>query len=249
MARAFGRCCRALLALLGGIGITALLLLAVPLPGMRQPVAVPEPMGARALYWDASMERSVQAASPSAPPETPQQPEPTTPAIKPAKPEPVPQPEPAPAMPDTSPSALRLSERPEPKRSDSIEADPAPANEESATQSSLSAHGDASARTAPGDAAFELGEVDSAPGVRHGPAPEYPHEARRKGVTGTVLLRFLVERDGSVSSIQVLQADPPGVFEENAVRAVERWRFRPGLRHGEPVRTWVRLPLRFRLER
>ncbi|WP_022663183.1 energy transducer TonB [Paucidesulfovibrio longus] len=245
MARAFGRCCRALLALLGGIGITALLLLAVPLPGMRQPVAVPEPIGARTLYWDASMERSVQAAFPSAPPETPQQPEPITPA----KPEPVPQPEPAPAMPDPSLSALRLSERPEPKRSDSVEAEPAPAHEESADEASRSAHGDASANTASGETAFELGEVDSAPGVRHGPAPEYPREARRKGVTGTVLLRFLVERDGSVSRIQVLQADPPGVFEENAIRAVALWRFRPGLRHGEPVRTWVRLPLRFRLER
>ncbi|MEF2146440.1 MAG: energy transducer TonB [Desulfovibrionaceae bacterium] len=111
---------------------------------------------------------------------------------------------------------------------------------------------DAAANAAPaqsfGPASFELGQVDQAPRPLHQTPPEYPSAARQRRQTGSVELRFLVERDGNVSQVEVVKADPPGVFEDSAVRTVRKWRFSPGMRQGEAVRTWVRVPISFNLE-
>jgi len=45
----------------------------------------------------------------------------------------------------------------------------------------------------------------------------------------------------------VVSAEPEGVFEDSAVSAVKKWRFEPGRVDGEPVPTWVRLPVSFTL--
>ncbi|MGE4551578.1 MAG: energy transducer TonB, partial [Desulfovibrionaceae bacterium] len=77
--------------------------------------------------------------------------------------------------------------------------------------------------------------------------PDYPASARRRGLTGVVELRFLVEPDGAVSEVEVVSARPEGIFEQAAIQAVRRWRFRPGLVQGRPVRTWMRIPITFQL--
>ncbi|MEZ0471282.1 energy transducer TonB [Luteimonas salinilitoris] len=59
------------------------------------------------------------------------------------------------------------------------------------------------------------------------PAPRYPPEALRSGQGGEVLVEFTVGADGSVSSARVVRADPPRVFDREAVAAVRRWRFEP----------------------
>ncbi|NZA24990.1 energy transducer TonB [Luteimonas sp. SJ-92] len=59
------------------------------------------------------------------------------------------------------------------------------------------------------------------------PAPRYPVEALRSGQSGEVLVEFTVAPDGSVSSARVVRADPPRVFDREAVSAVRRWRFEP----------------------
>lgn len=59
------------------------------------------------------------------------------------------------------------------------------------------------------------------------PAPRYPPEALRAGQAGEVLVEFTVNPDGSVSNARVVRADPPRVFDREAVAAVRRWRFEP----------------------
>ena len=59
------------------------------------------------------------------------------------------------------------------------------------------------------------------------PAPRYPPEALRAGQAGEVLVEFTVNPDGSVSNARVVRADPPRVFDREAVSAVRRWRFEP----------------------
>src|SRR5690606_38929370 len=59
------------------------------------------------------------------------------------------------------------------------------------------------------------------------PAPRYPLEALRAGQAGEVLVEFTVNPDGSVSNARVVRADPPRVFDREAVAAVRRWRFEP----------------------
>ena len=59
------------------------------------------------------------------------------------------------------------------------------------------------------------------------PAPSYPREAYRDGTSGEVQVEFTVGTDGSVTSARVVRADPPRVFDREALSAVKRWKFQP----------------------
>ena len=97
-------------------------------------------------------------------------------------------------------------------------------------------------------AAFEIGQVDDEPRIIRQAPPIYPFSARRRGISGQVVVRFLVDVEGRVGRLAFVKAEPPGVFEESVRQAISRWRFSPGLYQGRPVPTWVVLPIKFRLE-
>jgi TonB family protein len=78
--------------------------------------------------------------------------------------------------------------------------------------------------------------------------PEYPMEARQRGLSGAVELTFTVGADGRVSDVNVESATPPRVFDEAAVDAVRKWRYRPYERNGQAVDQRVKLILRFAME-
>jgi len=78
--------------------------------------------------------------------------------------------------------------------------------------------------------------------------PQYPPVATQLGRSGTVDLEFTVRADGSVSDVNVTQADPRGMFEASAVQAVSKWRYRPLERDGHPIDQRVRVRLRFALK-
>jgi periplasmic protein TonB len=59
------------------------------------------------------------------------------------------------------------------------------------------------------------------------PPPRYPPEALRSGTSGEVQVEFTVGVDGTVTSARVVRANPPRVFDREAVAAVRRWRFEP----------------------
>ena len=89
--------------------------------------------------------------------------------------------------------------------------------------------------------------VDQAPKPLSRSAPDYPARARAKGLTGQVTVRLLVGESGAVLKALVVDSSPAGTFEQAALEAVRRWRFRPGTYRGEAVRVWVRQTLRFDL--
>ena len=95
---------------------------------------------------------------------------------------------------------------------------------------------------------YALGEVDQPPGVLGRPRPPYPFMARRRGIEGTVRVRFTVDREGRVRDLVILDSDPPGVFEDAVRDSVPNWRFRPGRKDGNAVDTRVELPIRFELD-
>jgi len=72
------------------------------------------------------------------------------------------------------------------------------------------------------------------PVLLRGDVLEYPEAAREAGLTGSVVVRYSVTAEGKVVDAQVVSAQPAGVFDEAALLAVRSWRFRPGLRKGEP---------------
>lgn len=59
------------------------------------------------------------------------------------------------------------------------------------------------------------------------PAPRYPPDALRAGTSGEVQVEFTVGTDGSVTAARVVRANPPRVFDREAVNAVRKWRFQP----------------------
>ncbi len=78
--------------------------------------------------------------------------------------------------------------------------------------------------------------------------PFYPLQAKRASVEGWVDIEFMVNEQGRVTDIRIIDAQPPGVFEQSVRKAVSGWRFQPGTVMGEPVKTRVATTIRFELE-
>ena len=76
---------------------------------------------------------------------------------------------------------------------------------------------------------------------------KYPEIARRAGVEGKVLLSFIVEKDGSISSIDVTKGIGGGCDEEavRVLRLLDKWS--PGRQNGNVVRVRISMPVVFRL--
>jgi protein TonB len=67
------------------------------------------------------------------------------------------------------------------------------------------------------------------------------------GIEGIVVVGFVVDTDGSISNIEILRGIGGGCDEEviRIVKGAPRWT--PGLQNGKAVRTFMRLPLSFKL--
>ena len=76
----------------------------------------------------------------------------------------------------------------------------------------------------------------------------YPKEAQEKGQQGVVMLEFVVEKDGTISTITVLRGVCEALDEEaiRVVRAMPKWK--PGENNGQPCRSYFQLPITFSLE-
>jgi len=67
-------------------------------------------------------------------------------------------------------------------------------------------------------------------------APAYPQRAVTRGIEGYVLLEFTVDETGRVEAPRVIESAPPGVFDREALRAVLKFKYKPRVLNGEPVR-------------
>ncbi len=66
------------------------------------------------------------------------------------------------------------------------------------------------------------------PALLEAPQPRYPLTALRRKLEGEVVLELRIEADGRVAQARVMSATPPGLFDEAAVAAAQRWRFAAG---------------------
>jgi len=96
--------------------------------------------------------------------------------------------------------------------------------------------------------AFNLTEVDQPPRAVRTFPPQYPYIAKRDNIEGRVMLKFVVDTDGLPRESRVEESVPEGVFDEAALKALERYRFRPAIKNGKAVLCIVRLPITFQLE-
>jgi protein TonB len=75
----------------------------------------------------------------------------------------------------------------------------------------------------------------------------YPEMARRAGIEGRVTIQFIVNEKGQVENPRVIRGIGGGCDEE-ALKAVSKARFTPGLQRGRPVKVQYSLPIVFRLQ-
>lgn len=90
--------------------------------------------------------------------------------------------------------------------------------------------------------------VDTPPQPRSRSRFIYPKSAKKRGIAGFVVLSILIDQDGSVDKVQVLESSPPGVFDNAAMEGIKQWRFSPAQYQGSPVKVWAKQRIRFGLE-
>lgn len=76
--------------------------------------------------------------------------------------------------------------------------------------------------------------------------PRYPYKAVRKNIEGRVVLKAVISRDGRVRDIVPLNS-PSDQLTEAAIAAVEKWRYRPALKDGQPVDAYFTVVVEFYL--
>jgi TonB family protein len=73
----------------------------------------------------------------------------------------------------------------------------------------------------------------------------YPERTSAEDRAGRALVMVLIDARGHVAEVTVMEADPPGYFEDAARKTLERAAFSPGRRNGIPVRSRVLIQLNF----
>jgi protein TonB len=94
--------------------------------------------------------------------------------------------------------------------------------------------------------AFDVADLEKRPELIASVPPSYPPEMRKAKVEGAVTIVFVLDESGRVEDPRI-ETSSRNEFEKPALEAVRRWKFRPGMKDGNAVRTYMRLPIRFSL--
>ena len=77
---------------------------------------------------------------------------------------------------------------------------------------------------------------------------KYPEEARKNGISGTVYVSFVVEKDGEITNVKILRGVDE-LLDNEALRVVKMMpAYEPGMQRGKPVRVQFTLPIQFNLD-
>lgn len=78
--------------------------------------------------------------------------------------------------------------------------------------------------------------------LKDNPLPKYPAEARNKGVTGTVLLKIIIDTEGHVGKVEVLRGEEP--FISAAIETVKKWKYKPAYYQNKAITIYhiVKIP-------
>ena len=97
-----------------------------------------------------------------------------------------------------------------------------------------------------GGGPFRPGSGIEPPSLLREVKPDYTEEARRRGIEGDVVMEIVVEANGRVGQVRVLQGLGYGL-DERAAAAVRQWTFQPATRRGSPVSVMVEVAMEFKL--
>lgn len=105
------------------------------------------------------------------------------------------------------------------------------------------------AAPAPAPAAVDAPIIDNevVPLVRI--PPKYPRVASRRGIEGVVTVSFIITKEGTVRDPKVVKAEPANVFNDAALAAIRKWKFKPKLVDGQAVERQATQEIEFKLSR
>lgn len=218
------------------------------LAGLSDPPELPVP--GEVVTTALLLPEPAPAAAPAAPARpAAAKPQPARPQAKPTQPPPTAQPLPTPSAPARSqpPAALPAAvpaQAPSSQAPAGASAPAAPASQASAATASPAAGSAAAASPAP--ARIEL--PSSSADYLNNPRPAYPPLSKRLGEEGKVVLRVLIEADGSASKAEIRSSSGYDRLDQAALQTVLRWRYLPGKRNGVAEAMWFNVPINFVLE-
>jgi protein TonB len=106
----------------------------------------------------------------------------------------------------------------------------------------------AAALAATGERPIKVEGDVAKPITLHKVQPEYPEQARKDRVTGTVILQTIIDTKGLVTAIELVQSVREDI-DKAAIEAIRQWRFDPATLKGEPVEVYYNLTINFRLDK
>jgi protein TonB len=95
---------------------------------------------------------------------------------------------------------------------------------------------------------FNDGDLDAPLTVLVRVPPVYPLGAKNRGTEGWVKVRLIVNEDGTVREVTIIDSEPKKTFDEAVIRAVSGWRFKAGTVGGVPVKSRAETVVRFKLD-
>jgi TonB family protein len=104
----------------------------------------------------------------------------------------------------------------------------------------------ASDQAEPGGSLYKVGNGVRAPVVIHKVEPEYTEAARSAHLEGTVVLYAEVWPDGTAHNFRVVRSLDPGL-DQKAIQAVTKWKFRPAMKDGVPVKAAATFEVNFKM--
>ena len=96
------------------------------------------------------------------------------------------------------------------------------------------------------DGVYRVGSGVTPPTVLIRYKPVYSEEAKKARIEGVVVLSAIVRKDGTIEVLKVVRSLDGGL-DENAVRAIKQWKFRPGMKDGIPVDVALNVEVNFSL--
>ena len=106
----------------------------------------------------------------------------------------------------------------------------------------------AAAQTSPPIAAEPVTQARFDADYLRNPAPSYPPLSRRMGEEGKVILRVLVNPQGSADNVEIKTSSGSVRLDEAAQKTVRTWKFIAAKRGETPIQSWVLVPIVFKLE-
>lgn len=92
-------------------------------------------------------------------------------------------------------------------------------------------------------------EIAGKAGKYQNPPPQYPYQAQQRGWEGVVVLKALIKAEGRPERVVIERTSGHRILDKTALKAVEKWKFVPGRVGNITVSSWIKIPIRFELEK